>query len=64
MINHTGERPYQCSQCDQVFFDNSEFIKHMMVHTGGRSYQIVNTDSIKIVKHEMDGAGDDDISSS
>ena len=41
---HTGEIPYQCSQCDKAFSDNSSFKKHLSIHTEERPYQCSQCD--------------------
>ena len=34
MRTNTGEKPYQCTQCEEAFSNKSTFIRHMNTHTG------------------------------
>ena len=33
MKAHTGDKPYQCSQCDKIFIDNNSLKSHTTIHT-------------------------------
>ena len=39
---HTGEKPYQYSDCEKVFSKNNDLNSHKMTHTGQKSYQCSN----------------------
>ena len=41
---HTGEKPYQCSQCDMVFTWNKYLTVHIRTHTGKNPYQFGQCD--------------------
>ena len=39
MLTHKGEKPYQCTLCENKFSRNDEFTRHMLTHTGEKPYQ-------------------------
>ena len=36
---HSGEKPYQCNQCEKPFAHVWDLVKHKRVHTGEKLYQ-------------------------
>ena len=46
MRTHTGEKRYQCSQCDKTFVENRNLIYHMMIHTGTNHINAVKVISL------------------
>ena len=41
---YTGDKPYQCSQCDKKFPMNIDSKRYFRVHTGERPYQCTQCD--------------------
>ena len=39
MYEHSGKKPYQCSQCDKDFTIHSDLKNHVYEHTGEKPYQ-------------------------
>ena len=44
MRTHTGEQPYQCSECDINLSNKNYFIDHMRTHTGEQPYHCYQCD--------------------
>ena len=47
---HTRKKYYQCSQCENTFFDNTNLKIHLKTHTWGKPYQ---NSHVKEVSHKI-----------
>ena len=50
---HTGEKPYQCSQCDQIFSTQSDLKTHLRTHGGGNPYQCNQCDKTFLTQSRL-----------
>ena len=39
ITEHTGDKPFQCSNCNKVLSQTSNLLLHMNTHTGEKPYQ-------------------------
>ena len=53
MRPHTGEKPYQCSECD-FFLEKSNLDQHIMIHSGEKPYGCTHCEKAFSNKKDLD----------
>ena len=53
MYEHSGKKPYQCSQCDKDFTIHSDLKNHVYEHTGEKPYQCNQCDKAFSIHNDL-----------